>query len=209
VSSSSPATPDSAVPAPPAHPEAGWPPAGRPWSPWAEARRDWRRFAVLVVGLAVVGVPLGLLWWQLAPRAHYHITSSGPVAIGHPSEELLAADDGVFVLLLAALGLLAGIGTWLVRRSRGLAALLGLSLGTLAAGVVAWQLGELLGPGPTRAALTHVGGTVTTRLSLGSLTALAVGPFLAVLVYLVAALYARSDTLGRPGRAPEDTRRVG
>jgi hypothetical protein len=205
VSSWSPASPDSPPTDPPADgsaaPEAVWPPARRPWSPWAEARRDWRRFAVLLAGLALIGIPLGLLWVWLAPRADYRITTAGPVAIGNPSEELLAADDGVFVLLIAALGLLAGVGTWLLRRSRGLAALLGVTLGTLAAGVIAWQLGELLGAGPTKAALAHVGGTVTTRLSLGSLTALAVGPFLAVLVYLIGALYARSDTLGRPGPA--------
>jgi hypothetical protein len=198
VSSWSPASPDTPATADREEPDAGLPPARRPWSPWAEARGDWRRFALLLVGLALVGIPLGLLWWWLAPRADYRITSAGPVAIGNPSEELLAADDGVFVLLVAVLGLLAGVGTWLVRRSRGIAALVGVALGTLAAGVVAWQLGELLGPGPTKAALTHVGGTVTTRLSLGSLTALAVGPFLAVLVYLVGTLYARSDTLGRP-----------
>jgi hypothetical protein len=178
------------------------PPAARPWSPWREARGDARWFATLLGGLAVVGVPLGVLWWALAPRADYRITASGPVAIGNPSEELLVADDGIFVLIVAALGLLAGVLTWLARRQRGLAGLLGASLGTLAAAAVAWQVGELLGPGPSKAALAHVGGQVTTGLTLGMLPALAVGPFLAVLVWMVGALYARADGLGRPGGAP-------
>jgi hypothetical protein len=154
------------------------------------------------VGLAVLGIALGVLWWALAPRADYRITSGGPVAIGNPSEELLIADDGVFVLIVAGLGLIAGIATWLVRRRRGVAWLLGVALGTLASSAVAWQVGELLGPGPSRAALGHVGGRVTTSLTLGMWPALAVGPFVAVLVWLVGALYARTDGLGRSGPAP-------
>jgi hypothetical protein len=186
---------------PPGPPGQPVPPATRPWSAWAEARRDWRPFLGLVGGLAVAGVPLGVLWWALAPRAEYRITSGGPVAIGNPSEELLVADDAIFVLIVAALGLAAGIATWLVRRRRGPAALLGVAFGTLAGAAVAWQVGELLGPGPSRAALTHVGGRVTTSLTLGMLPALAVGPFVAVLVWLIGALYARTDGLGRPDPA--------
>jgi hypothetical protein len=173
-------------------------PARRPWSPWREARADWRTGLTLLLGLAVVGVLLGVLWWGLAPRAEFRITADGPVAIGNPSEELLVADDAVFVLVVAAVGLVAGLGAWVVRRSRGVAGLVGVALGMLAAGAVAWRIGELLGPGPTSAALGHVGDRVTTGLALDSLPALAAGPFFAVLVYVVGALSARSEGLGRP-----------
>jgi len=177
------------------------PQAGRPWSPWREARRDGHWAAGLVGVLAVTGVPLGVLWWLLAPRADYRITGSGPVVIGNPSEELLVADDGIFVIIVAALGLLAGVLTWLIRRRRGVAGLLAVALGTLAGSAVAWQVGELLGPGPSKAALAHVGGRVTTSLTLGAPPALAVGPFVALLVWLVATLYSRGDGLGRPAPA--------
>lgn len=194
--SSSPTVPPE-VPAPgPGAPAS--PPAGVPWSPWREARRDWRWAAGLIGVLAVVGVPLGVLWWALAPRADYRITASGPAVIGNPSEELLMADDGIFVLIVAGLGLIAGVLTWLVRRRRGLGGLAGVALGTLAGSAVAWRIGELLGPPPSRAALAHVGARVTTSLTLGSLPALAVAPFFAVLVWLVATLYSRGDGLGRP-----------
>jgi hypothetical protein len=153
--------------------------------------------------LAVAGVPLGVLWWALAPRADYRITGSGPVPIGNPSEELLIADDGVFVFVVAGLGLIAGVLTWLVRRRRGVAGLVGVALGTLAGSAVAWRIGELLGPRPSKAALAHVGGRVTTGLSLGMLPALAVGPFLALLVWLVATLYSRGAGLGRATPAVE------
>jgi hypothetical protein len=177
------------------------PPAGRPWSPWREARHDAGWGGAVLGVLAVVGVPLGVLWWLLAPRAHYRITHDGPVPIGNPSDELLFADDGIFVLIVAGLGLVAGVATWLVRRLRGVAGLLGVALGTLAGSAVAWQVGELLGPGPSKAALRQVGARVSTSLTLGALPALAVGPFVAMLVWLVATLYARNDGLGRPAPA--------
>jgi hypothetical protein len=176
-------------------------PARRPWSAWAEVRADLRSAAGVVGALAVTGIPAGLLWWALAPRADFRITAEGPQPIGDPSPELLAGDDVVFAVLLAAVGLLAGVLAWsFLRRHRGVATLLAVTLGTAASAAVAWQVGELLGPGPSRAELAHVGARVTTSLHLGSLPALAVGPFFAVLAYLVAALVTRRDDLGRPAR---------
>jgi hypothetical protein len=190
VSDSPPAAPD-ASPAPPA------PPARRPWSAWAELRTDLRAALGLALGLALAGVPAGLLWWWLAPRAGFRITADGPVAVGNPSAEIPVANDGVLALVLAGLGLLAGVLAWRLRRRRGLATLLALALGTVLAGVVAWRLGAVLAPPPTRADLGHIGSIVSTGLSLHSLPVLAVGPFAAVLAYLVPAAYSATDDLGR------------
>jgi hypothetical protein len=160
---------------------------------------DLRTAAVLLGTVAVAGVPVGLLWWWLAPRADFRITADGPTPIGRPTAELLAGDDAVFALLTAGLGLLAGALAWsLLRRRRGVAALLAVTLGAGAAAALAWQLGRLLGPGPSRAELSDVGATVTTGLALGSLPALAVAPFCAVLAYLVGSLVTHRDDLGRP-----------
>jgi Protein of unknown function (DUF2567) len=193
------------VPPAPSVPLPDPPPAGRPWSPWAEARREWRWAALLLGILVVAGALVGLLWWGVAPRAHFTITPSGPQVIGNPSEELLAADDSLYALLVAGLGLLAGLGAWLVRSRRGLAGLVGVAVGMLAADAVAWQLGELLGAGPSKAELAHVGARVTSALHLAALPALAVGPFAAVLVYVLATLWSRSDDLGRRPAAPPTT----
>jgi hypothetical protein len=188
---------------PPAPAPAAGPPARRPWSAWGEIRGDLRSAAGIVAVLAVSGFLVGLLWWLLAPRADFRITADGPTAIGNPSEELFAADDAVFALLMAGVGLLAGILVWsLLRRRRGIATLLALAVGTAATAVIAWQLGQLLGPAPSKAQLADVGGRVTTALSLHSLPALAVGPFCAVLVYLVFALFTRRDDLGRTQLPP-------
>ena len=90
--------------------------------------------------------------------------------------------------------------------------MLALAVGGALMAAVAWQLGELLGPGPTEAQLADVGNIVTTRLSLGSLAALALGPFAALLAYLVPVITVHRDDLGRtpdPARAaapsPEGT----
>jgi hypothetical protein len=212
---SSPDQDDAPVAGPPAGNGPAWvpaapaavapPPARRPWSAWRETRGDLRVAALIVAGLALTGFLVGLLWWALAPRADFRITSDGPTPIGNPSEELLAADDAVFALLLAGVGLLAGVLAWtLLRRRRGVGVLLALSVGTAATAAIAWQLGQLLGPAPSKAALAHVGGTVTTSLTLHSLPALAVGPFCAVLVYLGAATFTRRDDLGRTHLPPPE-----
>ncbi|SDD11230.1 LPXTG-motif cell wall anchor domain-containing protein [Geodermatophilus telluris] len=163
----------------------------------AELRSDLRGAVVWAGLLALAGLPAGLLWLWLAPRARFEVVEGGAVPLGRPSAELLVGDDAVLVLVLAGLGLLAGGGAWAVRRRRGVAWLLATALGTTLAGVLAWQLGEGLAPGPTAAQLADVGARVTTGLDLSSLPALAVAPFCALLVYVVAALFASSDDLGR------------
>jgi LPXTG-motif cell wall-anchored protein len=157
----------------------------------------------LVLVLALTGVVAGVLWWWLAPRADFRITSAGPVAIGDPSEELLVADDAVFALIVLGFGLLAGVAAWFLRRRRGMAVVLALAVGGSAMAAVAWQLGEFLGAGPTHAQLSDVGRVVTTSLTLGSFPALALAPFGAVLAYLVPVITSHQDDLGRtPDPAP-------
>lgn len=167
------------------------------------SREDVRAGLITVLALTVAGLGAGALWAWLAPRADYRVTETQVVpVVGVPSAEVLFADDGVYVLVLAGLGVLAGLLVWLIRRRRGVPALVGLAGGMVGAGVVAWQLGELLGPGPSEAELTEVGRTITTGVDLAATAALAIGPFAAVLTYLVAAALTPDDDLGRPDDAP-------
>lgn len=173
------------------------PPASAYWRGWPEVRTDIRTSLRLVLVLALAGVPAGLAWWVLAPRAVFRITADGPEPVGSPSDELLIADDASFVLVLAVVGLIAGAAAWRLRRRRGVATIVAVAVGALATSVVAWQVGEVLGVGPTQAQIEDVGALVTTSLSLGSPAALAVAPFMAVLAYVVAALTSHDDGLGR------------
>jgi hypothetical protein len=194
---------------PPADPGPGSVPPAALWRGWPEVRADLRSSVRLVSALTLAGVPAGLLWWALAPRADFRVTGDGPVVIGMPSQELLVAGDVVYTLVLAGLGLIAGAAAWRWRRRRGVATVVALALGAVAASLVAWQVGELLGSGPTEAELAAVGGQLTSALRLAALPALAVAPFTAVLAYVVGVLAARGDDLGReplvagPGAVPE------
>jgi hypothetical protein len=193
------------APAPPAPGSA----AAAYWPGWPEIRADLRSSALLMSALALIGLPAGVLWWLLAPRLDFRITSGGPVPVDAvPSSELLIADDGVYVLVLAALGLLCGAAAWRIRRRRGVAIVVALAVGATLMAVLAWQMGQYLGAGPTRAQLAHVGGRVTTSLTLGSLPALAIAPFTALLAYLVGVLSARGDDLGRTAASDPASGRV-
>lgn len=192
-------------PAPPVVPPAQVRPAtSARWLAQQELRADRRPAVLLVLALAGAGVPAGLLWWALAPRAEFRITADGPVVIGSPSLELLVADDAIFVLVMAVVGLLAGLAAWPLRRHRGVTILAALAVGATAAGAVAWLVGELLGEGPTEAELSDVGRVVTTGLDLGATAALAVAPFVAVLVFVVGVIVNADDGLGRT-EAPAGT----
>jgi len=179
-------------------------PAAAYWRGWPEVRADLRSSAGIVLGFALAGAVAGLVWWWLAPRVDFRIGDTGPVPIGNPSEEVLVADDVVLLVVLALVGLVGGTAAWFLRRRRGVATVLALAVGGSAAGLVAWQVGELLGAGPTKAQLGQVGGVVTSSLTLGSLAVLAATPFTAVLAYLVGVLYAPADDLGRTGDARAD-----
>ena len=181
-------------------------PAVRVGSGLRGSRADVPAAALTVVVLAVLGLGVGLLWVWLAPRAQFTVTSAdGGLEVtggGLVDPELFMGDDGVYVLLLAGLGLLAGLAVWLRTARRGVVALVGVALGMLAASVTAWQLGAALGTPPTATELSTVGTVVTTALDLNMLAALAVGPFVAVLVQVVAAVLAHRDDLGRPEEQP-------
>jgi uncharacterized membrane protein YeaQ/YmgE (transglycosylase-associated protein family) len=172
------------------------------WRGWSEIRADLRSVVGIAVVFALAGAPAGLLWWLLAPRADFRITADGPVPLGNPSSELFVADDAVLAFVLAGLGLVGGVAVWFMRRRRGVGALLGIALGACAAAAVAWQLGDLLGAGPTKAQIADVGAVVTTALRLGSPVVLAVAPFTALLAYLVGVVFSHDDSLGRTAGQP-------
>ena len=177
------------------------PPSAR-WGGGAELRADLRASALLTALLAACGLPVGLLWWALAPRVDVRVTADGLVPVGDPPQELAVADDSVLVLLLVGLGLLAGAVAWRLRRLRGVAVLVALALGASLAAVLAWQLGELLAPAPTEAELARVDAVVTTPLRLAALPALAAAPFSALLAYLVGVAVTRTDDLDRSTGEP-------
>lgn len=132
-------------------------------------RLPWKWFAATAAG----GVPVGLLWWLLAPGGLNLITGNPALAVGTNPEVWLPRD-----LTLAGLCVFAGclVAVFLPdkdSRDAQAAFLLGLA-GAAAAALIAWQVGMLAGQlwGPT--ADTSVNASVA--FSLRSLSVLLLWP---------------------------------
>jgi hypothetical protein len=172
------------------------------------ARRPWRAAlwsAVLsALVIALLGVPLGLLWRWIAPGSRVVETQIGPYPV-NPQPETYVAADGWFALFGAAVGLLATIGVWwLRRRHRGPLQLGGVALGTGAAALVGWQLGRW----PGHAAFEHwrhtaaLGSSVVQPPDLRGHGVLLVPTFVAVIAYTLLAGWSHDPDLSGDSADP-------
>ncbi|WP_427017182.1 hypothetical protein ACQCSX_00485 [Pseudarthrobacter sp. P1] len=114
------------------------PPAYAPAVPPDLATAPPARLATWAGAAAAAGVPVGVLWWLLAPGGAWFVDGADFMA--------WLPRDGV----LALLGVVAGIATAAIllprRRKAGTAARAGAAVaGSLAGSVLAWRLGELAG----------------------------------------------------------------
>ncbi len=153
----------------------------------------------LVLGRAVAaavlgGALLGALWRLLAPLARATVRDGGVFLEGH--QELQVAQDGWLAVVLA----LAGVATATVQavrwrepqHLRALAALVAVAL----AGVVAWQVGEWLGPDSLRQQMAAGSTRPLTPLQLHTPAVPLVGPLMFAVTRFLAALFASSDRRG-------------
>lgn len=124
---------------------------------------------VLVVAAwwLVVGLLAGVAWWQLAPGI-VATRADGGVVLDSTQLERQVGVDGWFALLALGGGLLSGaVLTWWRRSSPALVVVL-VVVGALLAGLVAQQLGVLLGPPDPEPLLARrdVGATAPLDLRL-------------------------------------------
>lgn len=109
------------------------------------ARRELAIAGAVAAVLAIIGLPLGLLWRLLAPRVEFVMTGDGPVTVLAEPEGFVA-DDGWYVLITVAAGVIAALLVWaLLRRRRGPAVVLGLVVGCVAGAVLTQWLGHRIG----------------------------------------------------------------
>lgn len=170
--------------------------------PWYAALRPAAGELAMVVRLGgllmLTGLPLGVLWWLLAPRRQYDVGVEGAFATV-PESEAAVGSDGWFLLLTGVVAVLAALVSWRFLRHRGPLVTVGLAAGMLLCGLVAWFVGSLLAPGPSAAELAAVGNSVFGPLGLRARGVLVAGPFLAVAGYLLGACFTARDDLGRSG----------
>ncbi|MFI1966627.1 hypothetical protein ACH429_21370 [Streptomyces pathocidini] len=149
-------------------------------------RADFRRGALIALGLTAAGVLLGLLWLWLAPRVP--LISDGKAVYFKDSEgEEAIAADGTFVLIAAGFGLLTALAVFLLFRRGGIAVVVGTVVGALLGSIVAWRLGVWLGPTsdvPAHARAVGAGKVFEAPLQLRAKGALMIWPLMAAAAHL-------------------------
>jgi hypothetical protein len=169
--------------------------------PRAAGTRALRVLVVLVGGLTALGLPVGVLWWLVAPIAQLRIQKDGGFFVD-PQPQQFIASDAWFILLTGVVGLAAGLLTWWLAGSSGYSAVLGLALGGTAGAALAWGVGAWLGRVDLAAAAKlPVGSLVDVPLRLGMHGALVVEPLLALFAWVVPDLLFPSGPVSRADRS--------
>lgn len=149
--------------------------------------------AVLAVVIAALGVPVGVLWWLVAPQAEVTVVEGG-IRLTETAAQVFFAADGWFAIFTLVAGV--GCGWVTVRRDRpaGHAAAVALVIGSVLAALVAWQVGEFLGSEPDpldEVASAPVGATLPVGLGLRATGVLLLWAIGALGTFLAATLAAR------------------
>lgn len=186
----------------------------------ATARRGGDRMtATIFTGVALIAGILAAAVWRLVVRLpSYVVQPDGSASVSERALTEVFAGDAWYVVLGAVVGAGLGVATW--RRFKGigwLSALLAAGLGLLA-GLVCWQLGQLLGGAPfdERLAAASPGDEVPISLALRSPSALAVWAFAAVTPILLGSALGPDDEAAprqprrrsRLAKSPEPEQRV-
>ena len=165
-----------------------------------EREVQFRAAAFVTLALAVVGAVLGIVWQAWSPPGPFGIIYGNGT---QPDEtETWAAADGRFGLIVAVVGLAAGVAAWLLRRVRGPYVVLALGAGGIAGALLTEWIGHLLrGAAHTFACYPPGGRAACTQhlaLDLHMAGLRYVEPALAILVYGLLVAFAHHDDLGRP-----------
>jgi hypothetical protein len=114
-----------------------------------DVRSDLRTGLVVIAASLLTAVPVGVLWYVLAPVPRLVTRSDGVFLTGGETEVAIAA-DGWFAVCSATAGLVVVLVVFARMRRARLGPLLGLAVGGLAGAILAWRLGVLLGPAGIR-----------------------------------------------------------
>jgi hypothetical protein len=146
-------------------------------------RSDVLAWSALLMGLAVVVGALAAVFWSgVVDLPSYSIQNNGHAVITESELAQIVAADVWFAITGLLVGAGLGLVSWRWFRALGWPVALLAIAAALVAGVVCWQLGELIGPRDfaARLAAAEPGDLVPVSLQLHSLSALAIWAFAAV-----------------------------
>lgn len=147
--------------------------------------RVLRIWAVTTLVLALLGPPAGLLWAAIAPEVKY-VVVSGRTVFADPEGQAVIGVDGRFAVITALAGVLCGVLAYLAGgRGNDIALVLGLAVGGVAAALLAWKTGHLIGLDKFERAVRGApdGRTATGPADLQATGVLVFWPLLAVATY--------------------------
>lgn len=158
---------------------------------WSAALRDPARGVPLhMLGSVMLGALLGIVWALVAERPGYVVGEDRGASIGERALAGIFAADAVYCLLVSLLGLVVGLAAWVLCRHLGWwVCLVGLA-GSFVGAVAVWQFGMLAGQEnfQERLAAASPGDVVPVDLSLHSLSAILLAPFVTSLVLMLASV---------------------
>jgi len=157
---------------------------GRPYR--SEIRRQASVAGVLAGALTVLGVPIGLVWSAIAPRAELIVIAPGQTTLADPESTAYMTGDGTFALLTMGVGAVVAVVAYVMAgRRAGTGAALGLAAGGVLGSMVAWLLGTWPAGDGYRQALhgAQVGDQVTAALTVHARGVLVLGALAAVAVF--------------------------
>lgn len=157
---------------------------------------------ILLVLAIVVGGLTAVFWANVLDLPSYRVHSDGSATVSERALTEFVSADAWFVISGAVVGLGLGIVTWRWFKPLGWPTALLAAGSALIAGVVCWQVGQLLGPGPfdERLAAASPGDLVPIAVQLRSPSALAVWAFAAVTPVLLASSLGPDEDSDRPRR---------
>lgn len=176
-----------------------WAPPPRPR---VVVRADLRLAMRVLVAVAGLGLPLGVLWfWLAAPELVAVLVDpvGGRVEVPLPGQSEHRFDGmAIFVLLGISAGLLTGALLWLMRQRRGPVVLVAAVLGSLAAAWLATRIGLLLAGWYYPDLAGAAPGEVVARAPvLESAWVLVVQPFGTAIAYSLVVAWNGTPDLGR------------
>jgi hypothetical protein len=120
-------------------------PYGQPPETGPQTSRSWRHdvvvAAVIIVALELVALPIGLIWGHAAPHPQYSVGGHQLNLVVGDAKPLVRG-DGWFLLITGAAGLLSGLVVFFTAKRAEIGATLGLAIGGLMAGWLAWRIGH-------------------------------------------------------------------